>query len=749
MSAFEDLGVLPEIIKAVEELDWLLPTAIQAEAIPLILGGGDVLAAAETGSGKTGAFALPILQITYETINNKADVTSKSDNNNNNDEGGDDSSSSVETLKWNENDRNPGLAIDGLVCQSREKDWAGVRATKGINQGKYYYEATVRDEGLCRLGWALKRSTTLIGTDKFSWGYGGTGKKSTEGKFENYGVAYGTNDTIGCYIDFDAGIMGFTKNGQDFGEAFSFNKVGVLYPAVVLKNAEMGFNFGDTPFKHQYKDFQPISKANLIKEAATTPVVANPKDSKKSSTTPTTSIRKPLSLIIEPVKELAEQTYSAIINFSKYLTQPKIEPVLCIGGGDTKKSVKDLRRDGDIVVGTPGKLDSMIKANQIDLSNIRFFVLDEADALIQENCDILNYIFGRLPKTNLQVLFFSATLQSPSVINFCEKITRNPTWVDLKGKDYIPELISHAYTTADPEKFDQLWRNETLRPRTDGVHAKDVKSLDRLKSAEQKSEAIKLLKPHLLINIIRAYKMQQAIIFARTRLDCDNIYNFLTFQCGAGGTSGLEGEFSCTVLHGDKGTDQRKQNLEKFKSGEVKFLISTDVASRGIDVSGLPFVINYTLPDTFEDYIHRVGRVGRADCVGLAISIVASHQEKVWYHTCKDYNKKSCNNTNLVEDGGCSIWYDEPSLYDTIKESLGPIELDDTTFRLPGDTGEEHSFGKYLVSKQQQKEYQPHTEELKSRVLELSHLEETIQRNYLSLPISITLKSNHKMDVEN
>ncbi|GAM24791.1 hypothetical protein SAMD00019534_079660, partial [Acytostelium subglobosum LB1] len=208
MSAFEDLGVMPEIIQAVEELDWILPTPIQQEAIPLILGGGDVLAAAETGSGKTGAFALPILQITYEFINNVATVPSdaaaigatETDTMDSGD-------SDKNTITWSVNDRDNDMSIDGLVCQSRAPDWAGCRTNLGITSGKYYYEATVRDEGLCRVGWAMKKASRSIGTDKFSWGYGGTGKRSHMGKFENYGQAYGNNDTIGCYIDIDEGIV--------------------------------------------------------------------------------------------------------------------------------------------------------------------------------------------------------------------------------------------------------------------------------------------------------------------------------------------------------------------------------------------------------------------------------------------------------------------------------------------------------------------------------------------------------------
>ncbi|KAM9960427.1 hypothetical protein ACTFIW_009567 [Dictyostelium discoideum] len=758
MSAFEDLGVLPEIIKAIEELDWLLPTPIQTEAIPLILGGGDVLAAAETGSGKTGAFALPILQITYETLNKKAEIPIIAPTPTNT-SGEDGTIGGVDTIELDQIDRDKNMAVDGLICQSRSSDWCGIKATKGINSGKFYYESIVRDEGLCRIGFALKKSSRNIGTDKFSWGYGGTGKKSHESKFIDYGKPFGNNDVIGCYINFDEEIIGFTKNGQDFGEAFTFNsKAGIFYPALVLKNAEMEFNFGSKPMKHDLKGYKPINQAELLidQQQTSTTQIDNSKNSnnnnnKKGSgnnkknkgkdddkmndednNNNNKQPRKTLSLIIEPTRELADQTYSAILNFSKYLDSPKIQVSLCIGGEKSNGGRNKI--EGDIIIGTPGRLESLVKEGSIDLSSIKFFVLDEADQLIDDNLAIVNFIYNKLPiGQNLQVLFFSATLHSTKVIKFCEQITKNPTWVDLKGRDFIPDLITHAYVKADPTKFESLWRNSEnpLRIRTDGVHASDVQQFGKLKEPEQKSEAIKLLKAQLLLKCIQSFKMDQAIIFARTRLDCDHIHQFLK-DAGGGNTSGLEGEFSSTVLHGgDNISRARKDNLEKFRNGDVRFLICTDVAARGIDIRGLPYMINYTLPESFEDYIHRVGRVGRSDRIGLAISLVAYEQEKVWYHTCRDKGK-GCHNTKLTENGGCCIWYDEPQLFTAIQENIGPIELD-SDFQLPKDL-KQLNFGGSTKLVGASADYKPHTEELRSRVLQLSQLEETIQIDYLTLP---------------
>jgi len=153
MAAFEEMGVLPQISKRLEEIEWILPTDVQAEAVPLILGGGDVLMAAETGSGKTGAFSVPILQIVWETIK---DIQTKKKPSNN--------SSKVddvpEVWQLSKFDRAKEMAIaeDGITCQSRDQYWNGVRGVKSVHgRGKYFYEATVSDEGLCRVGWSTKQ----------------------------------------------------------------------------------------------------------------------------------------------------------------------------------------------------------------------------------------------------------------------------------------------------------------------------------------------------------------------------------------------------------------------------------------------------------------------------------------------------------------------------------------------------------------------------------------------------------------
>lgn len=199
MAAFEELGVNPSIIRAIEEMGWALPTPIQHECVPLILTGGDVLAAAETGSGKTGAFALPSLQAAHEhmiqrlhkreTHTDNMEVDKVNTNENRDD---------VEHLDvgMNIDDRDAMFAIatdrqaditscgepvrlpkqKNNLCQARvPSQWCTGRATHGVSSGKVYFNVEVKDEGLVRIGYAAGNSIGELGKDKQSYGYGGTG----------------------------------------------------------------------------------------------------------------------------------------------------------------------------------------------------------------------------------------------------------------------------------------------------------------------------------------------------------------------------------------------------------------------------------------------------------------------------------------------------------------------------------------------------------------------------------------------
>ena len=454
-------------------------------------------------------------------------------------------------------DRSRDLAVapDGLRCQSRhQKEWHGCRATKGAaGRGKWYYEAMVEDEGLCRVGFSTTEANLDLGTCKHGYGFGGTGKKSNDRQFDDYGEAFGKADVMGCYLDLDNEEIAYTKNGKDLGLAFQIrreHKGKPIFPAVVLKNAEMSFNFGDKPFKHD-----PVEGFKGFSAAPESVIVPNQKSGAD------VAVRKleanaPQAIIIEPSRELAEQTLNQLKMFRKHLDQPVVKELLVVGGVKAQDQIAALRAGIDIVVATPGRLEDLISTGQMSLRQCRFFILDEADGLLKAGYEqLITRMHGQIPKmtsdgTRLQMIVCSATLHDFDVKRLAERLMHFPTWVDLKGQDTVPETVHHVVVHVDPTS-DSSWQRLKRPVQTDGVHYND-----RLggQSKETLSEAVKLLKPEYCLQAIEEHKMEYGMIFCRTKVDCDNLERYLE-QRGK----------RCVCLHGDRKPQERKDNLEKFK----------------------------------------------------------------------------------------------------------------------------------------------------------------------------------------
>ncbi len=725
--SFEDFGLLPELCAAVAQMGWQLPSDVQAECIPLILGGGDVMCASETGTGKTGAFSLPLVQIVHETLRSPlkgGEVTLE-----------------PRQCAMSQMDRDAGFAVDasGLVCQARDAFWQGGRATVGVFKGAHYFEATVADEGLCRVGWSTRVGKLDLGTDACGFGYGGTGKKSYNKKFEDYGEAYKQGDTIGCFLDADAGTVAFSKNGVVFGKAFDVPKYmrgHIFYPAASLKNAELRFNFGATSFR-----FPPAAPFVGLCEAR----VEDTSCATRGANTPSAgaSQKRPLAIILEPILELAQQTHDELHKFMAFLPEPHVQAGLFIGGQSQQQQINVIRKGIDIVTATPGRLIDLIQNKALDVSDVRFLVLDEADRLMESgNYRIVEQVYDALDKSHLQVLLFSATLHSAEVATLSQRICKFPTWIDMKGKDSVPTTVQHVRVAVDPHNVaaEHFRFAPPFDVATDGVHVGDAQA--RVKNTrEHQSEQIKLLKARYLVEIVNHFKIEQAIIFIRTRIDAQNLETFLNRLSDAeakGAVGKMQKKYSCLQLHAGKGTDARLTNLEAFKNGDVRFLIATDVAARGIDVKEMPFVINMTLPDKAEDYVHRVGRVGRAGAPGLAISLVATAEEKVWFHSCKDKDK--CRNSKLASKGGCCIWYNEPQLLAAIEERLGgePVLAisEKSGFELPERQVAAASDGAVSAPsllEQEKKRLVLHSEEIRPLVHGLIEIERNLQIGYFLL----------------
>lgn len=329
-----------------------------------------------------------------------------------------------------------------------------------------------------------------------------------------------------------------------------------------------------------------------------------------------------------------------------------------------------------------GSMNIQQAANRLD--DKRLFSLPVSGEVI-ESTQALAHARG------LQVCFFSATLHSPEVRMLSNFLCRNPIWVDLKGDEIIPSTLHHVFVDVDPVKYKTWEKREAVFGgphsekaskggkssfpliRTDGVHGNDKiipgvpkTGKNQGKNDEYLSEGLKRLKFEMLLSLIDSFDMEQVLVFCRTNVDCDNLEEFL-INAGGGvkwrhdAEKGKENKYSCCVLAGRRSMEERQRNLDAFKEGNVRILIATDVGARGLDIRELPYVINLTLPSETPLYIHRIGRVGRAGRMGLAISLVSSVPEKVWYHTCDKKNQANCTNTRLVPNG-CTIWYNEQDL---------------------------------------------------------------------------------------
>jgi len=705
MSAFEELGICPEIIQAVEEDDWLLPTPVQQEAVPLILGGGDVLVAAETGSGKTGAFGLPTLQIVHETLRGKCSMRKTTKSN--------------LKCELNLNDKDMFVLVteDGLECKSDDdKRWNGIRGTIEVMQGKYMFEVE-HVQGLIRVGWSVGFAKLELGIEDKSFGFGSTAKKSWNRKFEDYGEQYEPGDIIGCLLDRDKQTISFTKNGRDLGVAFKLPadlaRIG-LKPHICGKGFEAACNF-DGPMEYPVEGYTPVGDI----DPSHTP----------QGTSQAKGKRPPMCIILEPTRDLAEQTYKCMTKFNKYLENPTVRITMFVGGIDEKEQFRALEEGVDVIVGTLQKTMDYVKRGQLDVSQVKFLVLDEADDLQKKDdrkeIPRLNAQIKRGRRDRVQTLFFSATLHTPEINQMIEEITTRPIWVDLKGKDAVPETVHHVVYYVDPAVKLPFEDSEIAvranpkfmkeQPVCDGVHDKPTMSSVDVKYPEalRLSENIKIAKPKLMVKIADLFNMTQCLVFCRTNVDCNNLEDYLNRLGGTKGyggkmETGKENPYSCVVLAGMRNQDERRSNLESFKEGDVRFLVCTDVAARGIDIAGLPFVIQTTLPDDIENYIHRIGRCGRAERMGLAISIVATEREKVWYHKCPSRGKNCTpppGNTRLtipfgndgklksqdpskwvVDEGGCTIWYDEPDLIKLVEKRIGqPMAvMDPEDFSVPG-----------------------------------------------------------------
>jgi len=275
---------------------------------------------------------------------------------------------------------------------------------------------------------------------------------------------------------------------------------------------------------------------------------------------------KARALILTPTRELAAQVHQNVVDYSKYL--PFTSAVVFGGVGINPQKAK-LKNGVDVLVATPGRLLDLIGQKALDLSNVEFFVLDEADRMLDMGfIHDIKKVLAMLPNDK-QSLLFSATF-SASIKKLADTLLDNPTLIEVAKRNTSAQTISQK------------------------VHFVD-----------------KGRKKELLVHLIKRDNWHQVLVFTRTKHGANKLTQHLEFE-------GIK----AAAIHGNKSQGARTRALADFKANQIQVLVATDIAARGIDIDQLPHVINFELPNVPEDYVHRIGRTGRAGNEGVALSLV-------------------------------------------------------------------------------------------------------------------------------
>ena len=281
--------------------------------------------------------------------------------------------------------------------------------------------------------------------------------------------------------------------------------------------------------------------------------------------------RTPRVLVLTPTRELAIQVEESVRTYGKHLP---VNSVAVFGGVGINPQIANLRRGVDILVATPGRLLDHVQQKTVDLSAIEIFVLDEADRMLDMGfIRDIRKIIAMLPKER-QNLLFSATF-SPDIRELASGLLHKPVSVDVAPRNTAAETVTQKVIECNREQ-----------------------------------------KKDLLKHLFTTRSLHQVLVFARTKHGADALARTLE-------KAGIK----AAAIHGDKSQGARTRVLSEFKDGKLAALVATDIAARGIDIDALPYVINYELPNVPEDYVHRIGRTGRAGMEGEAISLVC-HDER-------------------------------------------------------------------------------------------------------------------------
>ncbi|WP_339609181.1 DEAD/DEAH box helicase [uncultured Planktosalinus sp.] len=277
------------------------------------------------------------------------------------------------------------------------------------------------------------------------------------------------------------------------------------------------------------------------------------------------------ALILTPTRELAIQIAES---FENYGAKTNLKYEVIFGGVSQNSQVKSLRSGIDVLIATPGRLLDLISQKFVHLNQLEFFVLDEADRMLDMGfLNDVKKIIAKIPQKR-QSLFFSATMPDP-IVKLANTILVNPTKVEVTPVSSTANTINQAVYFVDKEN-----------------------------------------KKHLLKEVLSDKKIDRALVFTRTKHGADKVVKDL-----------IKAGIKSQAIHGNKSQNARQRALNSFKSKETRVLVATDIAARGIDIDDLTHVINYELPNIPESYVHRIGRTGRAGSDGIAIAFCDAEEK--------------------------------------------------------------------------------------------------------------------------
>ncbi|MEA5515450.1 DEAD/DEAH box helicase [Nodularia sp. UHCC 0506] len=276
------------------------------------------------------------------------------------------------------------------------------------------------------------------------------------------------------------------------------------------------------------------------------------------------------ALILTPTRELAAQVESSVRDYGKYLN---LNTMAMFGGVSINPQKRTLKGRVDILVSTPGRLLDHVQQGTVNLSHIEVLVLDEADRMLDMGfIRDIRRILSLLPKQRQNLLFFATF--SDKIKALATGLLNHPTMIEVARRNVTAETVAQKVYKVDRDR-----------------------------------------KRHLLAHLIRQDNWYQVLVFTRTKYGADRLVK----QLG-------EDRIQALAIHGNKSQSARTHALAKFKNGSLQVLVATDIAARGLDISELPHVVNFDLPNVPEDYVHRIGRTGRAGASGEAISLVSADE---------------------------------------------------------------------------------------------------------------------------